>query len=64
MTWWSFTFPVGTCVTGTSALAHATGSAVLAVASAACYGALVLAWLVVGARTTRASARGWIFRAA
>jgi hypothetical protein len=37
---------------------------VLAVASAACYGALVLAWLVVGARTTRASARGWIFRAA
>ena len=26
LTWWSFTFPVGTCVTGATALAVATGS--------------------------------------
>lgn len=31
LTWWSFTFPVGTCVTGLSALTLHTGSAVLRV---------------------------------
>jgi len=61
LTWWSFTFPVGTCVTGTTALALATGSAVLRAAAAAGYAALVLAWLIVAARTARASARGWLF---
>jgi tellurite resistance protein TehA-like permease len=30
LTWWSFTFPVGTLVTGTSALTKATGLEVLA----------------------------------
>ncbi|MFD3453188.1 TDT family transporter [Streptomyces sp. NPDC058691] len=63
LTWWSFTFPVGTCVTGTSALAlrlHATafqGAAVV-------LGALLLvAWLTVAVRTARAAARGSIFLA-
>lgn len=61
LTWWSFTFPVGTCVTGTSALAlrlHATafqGAAVV-------LGTLLLvAWVTVATRTARAAARGSIF---
>lgn len=53
MTWWSFTFPVGTLVTGTSALAALTGSAALEVAAMALYVALLAAWLVVAARTLR-----------
>ena len=61
LTWWSFTFPVGTCVTGMTGLALATGSAALRVVAAIGYVALVLAWLIVAARTTRASARGWLF---
>jgi len=60
LTWWSFTFPVGTCVTGTTALALATGSAALRVAAAAGYAALVVAWLVVAARTARGAGRGWL----
>jgi C4-dicarboxylate transporter/malic acid transport protein len=61
LTWWSFTFPVGTCVTGLTGLALATGATGLRVAAAVGYVALVLAWLMVAARTTRASARGWLF---
>jgi C4-dicarboxylate transporter/malic acid transport protein len=53
LTWWSFTFPVGTCVTGTSALAAHTGSAMFAVAAVVLYVALVGAWLTVGVRTLR-----------
>jgi C4-dicarboxylate transporter/malic acid transport protein len=60
LTWWSFTFPVGTCVTGTTELAVATGSAALRVLAAAGYAALVVAWLIVATRTARASARGWL----
>lgn len=49
LTWWSFTFPVGTCVTGTSALAaHLPALAGIAVAL---YAFLVAAWAVVAART-------------
>jgi C4-dicarboxylate transporter/malic acid transport protein len=61
LTWWSFTFPVGTCVTGTSVLAVATGSAPLRVLAAAGYVALVAAWLIVATRTARGSARGGLF---
>ncbi|MCP3426541.1 hypothetical protein NBM05_11150 [Rothia sp. AR01] len=51
LTWWSFTFPVGTCATGLSALAGHTGlTAVTVLAVAYCAG-LVAAWCVVGART-------------
>ena len=39
LTWWSFTFPVGTCVTATTTLALATGSVALRVAAAAWYAA-------------------------
>jgi C4-dicarboxylate transporter/malic acid transport protein len=61
LTWWSFTFPVGTCVTGTSALALHTGSAALRWAAVVLYALLVVAWITVATRTARASARGSLF---
>ncbi|VXC13110.1 C4-dicarboxylate ABC transporter [Nocardioides sp. AX2bis] len=51
MAWWSFTFPVGTVVTGTSALAAGTGSHVLAAAAVTAFAGLVAAWSVVATRT-------------
>lgn len=53
MTWWSFTFPLGTCVTGVAGLARHTGSAWLAGLAAALFAALVAAWVVVAVRTVR-----------
>jgi C4-dicarboxylate transporter/malic acid transport protein len=61
LTWWSFTFPVGTCVTGTTGLALATGSDMLRVAATVFFAGLVIAWLTVAIRTTRGAARGSIF---
>ena len=61
LTWWSFTFPVGTVVTGTISLAARTGSDVLRGASAVLFALLVLAWVVVAARTAAGSARGRLF---
>jgi C4-dicarboxylate transporter/malic acid transport protein len=58
LTWWSFTFPVGTCATATNLLAAATGSAAFRVLAAACYACLLLAWLIVAARTAHGTARG------
>ncbi|MEU4427344.1 TDT family transporter [Actinoplanes sp. NPDC024001] len=55
--WWSFTFPVGTCVTGTSALAAQTGSATLRVLAVALYAVLVTAWSIVAARSLAALCR-------
>ncbi len=49
--WWSFTFPVGTLVTGTSGLAAATGAPFLAVAAVGLYAVLAGAWVVVARRT-------------
>ena len=61
LTWWSFTFPVGTCVTGTIALAARSHAGVLEAASVVLYGLLVLAWVVVGARTVSGAASGRLF---
>lgn len=58
LTWWSFTFPVGTCVTGTSQLAHHTGLAMFQWFAVALYLCLLLAWVVVGLRTAHGSLRG------
>ncbi|MFP5021006.1 TDT family transporter [Pseudonocardia phyllosphaerae] len=55
LTWWSFTFPVGTCVTGTSALAVHLHLPVLAGIAVGLYVLLVVAWLVVAARTAHGS---------
>ncbi|HXP53953.1 MAG TPA: C4-dicarboxylate ABC transporter, partial [Streptosporangiaceae bacterium] len=51
LTWWSFTFPVGTCVTGTIALAVRTHDTALRDVAVGLYVLLVLAWLVVAVRT-------------
>jgi C4-dicarboxylate transporter/malic acid transport protein len=53
LTWWSFTFPVGTCVTGAAALAAPTGSTALAGLSLVLFGALLAAWATVAVRTFR-----------
>jgi C4-dicarboxylate transporter/malic acid transport protein len=61
LTWWSFTFPVGTCVTGTIALAARSHADVLRGASVVLFGVLVLAWVVVAARTVSGAASGRLF---
>src|SRR5712691_3271286 len=61
LTWWSFTFPVGTCVTGTSGLALHTGADAFRWAAVALYLALVAAWAVVSVRTARGAWRGRLF---
>ena len=53
MTWWAFTFPVGTCVTGAAALARHTGLAAYGALSAGLYAVLVAAWLAAAAGTVR-----------
>ena len=62
LTWWSFTFPVGTCVTGTIALAARSDSEALRGASVVLYALLLAAWLLVAVRTARGSASGRLFR--
>jgi len=49
--WWSFTFPVGTLVTGTTGLAISTGSPMLMAAALSLFCLLVGLWLTVAART-------------
>jgi len=61
LTWWSFTFPVGTCVTATTGLALHTGADAFRWAAVALYLALVTAWAVVSARTVRGAWRGRLF---
>lgn len=63
LTWWSFTFPVGTCVTGTSRLAVQTQLPAFRWAAGIAYAGLLSAWLLVAARTLVASGRGDVFRA-
>lgn len=63
LTWWSFTFPVGTVVTGTSGLAAATGAHLFTVASVLFYVGLLAAWSVVATRTAYGVYRGHLLRA-
>ncbi|HEY9311090.1 TDT family transporter [Williamsia sp.] len=51
--WWSFTFPVGTCVTGAAALGLATGSVLLQGISVVLYALLLCAWCTVAYRSVR-----------
>ncbi|MFE7619081.1 TDT family transporter [Streptomyces sp. NPDC057496] len=53
MTWWGFTFPVGTCVTGAAGLARHTGLTAFTWLAVALYVLLVTAWAVAGFRTLR-----------
>ncbi|GJF29069.1 hypothetical protein KNE206_17690 [Kitasatospora sp. NE20-6] len=56
MTWWAWTFPVGTLVTGTAALARHTGLAAFTGAAVLLYVLLLAAWGVAGTRTLAALA--------
>ncbi|MGW2959684.1 TDT family transporter [Streptomyces sp. NPDC001220] len=51
MTWWAFTFPVGTCVTGAAALGRHTGLAVYDWLAVGLYALLVAGWLAAAAGT-------------
>src|ERR1700761_966758 len=64
LTWWAFTFPLGTCVTGTIALAARSHADVLRGASVLLYALLLVTWVTVAVRTARASATGRLFRPA
>ncbi|MBL7260668.1 TDT family transporter [Paractinoplanes lichenicola] len=55
LTWWSFTFPVGTVVTATGGLAARTGSPVLTVLAVTFFTVLVTAWTIVATRTLRSN---------
>lgn len=63
LTWWSFTFPVGTVVTGTSGLAAATGAHFLVVTAVVFYTGLLVAWGTVAVRTGRGVFSGHLLRA-
>ncbi|MEV7871946.1 TDT family transporter [Streptomyces sp. NPDC088124] len=53
MTWWAFTFPVGTCVTGAAGLARHTGLAAFSWLAVGLFALLVTAWAVAGWGTVR-----------
>ncbi len=63
MTWWGFTFPVGTCVTGAAGLARHTGLTAFGWLAVALYVLLVAAWAVAGARTVRGLLSGALLAA-
>lgn len=63
MTWWAFTFPVGTCVTGAEALARHTGLVVYEILAIGLYGVLVAAWAVAAARTAQGLLNGTLLAA-
>ncbi|WP_031075362.1 TDT family transporter [Streptomyces sp. NRRL S-118] len=63
MTWWAFTFPVGTCVTGAEGLARHTGLAALRWLAVLLYAVLVVAWLVAASRTVRGLVSGALLAA-
>ncbi|CAL9614251.1 TDT family transporter [Streptomyces sp. Tu 3180] len=58
MTWWSFTFPVGTCVTGAEALARHTGLLAYDGLALVLYAVLVAAWVTAAVPTVRGLAGG------
>ncbi|MBA8792906.1 C4-dicarboxylate transporter/malic acid transport protein [Friedmanniella endophytica] len=63
LTWWSFTFPVGTVVTGTSGLAAATGLDLFTGAAVLFYLGLLTAWATVFVRTARGAWAGRLLKA-
>ncbi|MFJ8595924.1 TDT family transporter [Streptomyces sp. NPDC093598] len=63
MTWWSFTFPVGTCVTGAEALGRHTGLVAYTGPAVVLYAVLVAAWGTAVAGTVRGLLRGELLAA-
>lgn len=62
LTYWAFTFPVGTCVTGTAQLARHTGLPLFEWASILYYIGLLAAWAVAAFGTTKGMIVGHLFR--
>ena len=62
LTYWAFTFPVGTCVTGTAQLAHHTGLPFFAWASILFYLGLLAAWVVAAFGTTKGMITGHLLK--
>lgn len=62
MTWWAFTFPVGTCVTGAAGLERHTAFAGLGWLAVALYVLLLAAWVVASVRTVSALGSGRLLR--
>ncbi|MFD4116057.1 TDT family transporter [Streptomyces niveus] len=58
MTWWAFTFPVGTCVTGAAGLARVTGLAALSWLAFGLFALLTAAWAVAWTRTVHGLVSG------
>ncbi|MFJ9606364.1 TDT family transporter [Kitasatospora sp. NPDC101176] len=58
MTWWAFTFPIGTCVTGASALARHTGFGGFTALATGLFVLLAGAWVLAAAGTAAGLARG------
>ncbi|WP_452830170.1 TDT family transporter [Streptomyces laurentii] len=58
MTFWAFTFPVGTCVTGAEGLARHTDLALFRWLALALYALLLTAWLVAAFHTVRGLVSG------
>ncbi|MEU0742015.1 TDT family transporter [Streptomyces sp. NPDC006134] len=63
MTWWSFIFPLGTCVTGSEALARHTGLALYGVSAVGLYAVLVAAWATAAVCTARGLLSGVLLAA-
>ncbi|MFI9344405.1 TDT family transporter [Streptomyces sp. NPDC052773] len=63
LTWWAFTFPVGTCVTGAGSLARHTGLVVFDGLAVLLYGVLVAAWATAAAHTARGLVSGRLLAA-
>ncbi|MFJ3774827.1 TDT family transporter [Streptomyces sp. NPDC090075] len=63
MTWWSFTFPVGTCATGAAALARHTGLVAYDALAVGLYGLLVAGWLAAASGTVRGLLSGELLAA-
>jgi len=62
LTYWAFTFPVGTCVTGIAQLALHTGLPLFKWASVFYYLGLLTAWAVAAFGTTQGMITGHLFR--
>ncbi|MGY4719146.1 TDT family transporter [Naumannella huperziae] len=62
LTWWSFTFPVGTCVTGLSVLYAETGLVVFAALAVAYFVGLIIGWAQAAIRTAHGVATGALLR--
>ncbi|MEW1718922.1 C4-dicarboxylate ABC transporter [Streptomyces sp. NPDC093109] len=58
MTWWAFTFPVGTCVTGAAGLGRRTGLVALEWLAVALFAVLVATWAVAAWGTLRGLLHG------